>query len=1077
VPARWTEVARIVDEALDLAAEQRAAFLDHACGADAELRREVDAILTGAEASNFLRDPAVVLAAPIFDSSDLADTLGTLVGPYRLVRELGHGGMGEVYLAERADGHFQQRVALKLIKRGLDSEEILGRFLAERQVLARLNHPHIARLLDGGVTAEGQPWFAMEYVEGVPLHRYCDDGRLDLEQRLAVFGKVCEAVQYAHRGLVVHRDLKPSNILVTATGEIKLLDFGIAKALTAEAEDVAVTRPEQRMMTPAYAAPEQLRGEPVTTATDVYALGAILYLLLTGQPAHQLAGCSRSERERIILEIEPEPPSIVVQGTDRAALRRRLAGDLDSIVLQALRKDPARRYPSVEALLDDLERRRTGLPVRARPGSVGYRTRKFIARHRLAMGSGALVFLALAAGLGGTLWQARATALEAAKARAVRDFVVGLFRVSQPEESRGREITARELLARGARRVDSELARQPELQGELLDVLGVIHRDLGLYAEADTLLRRSIELSRGRRGGSDREEAGRLTEWARVLAARGEYARAESLLVDARARLLSRHPADSAAAATLSALGALRRQQGRFAEAEALYHEALEIDRGARGGGPLRVAEDLDQLGLVLEEAGLLTAADTAYQQALALRRERLDADHPRTIESLHHLGALRGKQGEYADAERIQREVLERRRRVYPAGHPEIAYALQSLAGTLQIQGGYAEAEQLNLEALAILRQRLGPEHPETVELERNLATLLYEKGDLRQAESRFRAVWATWQRSLGSEHPTTLGAANDLAAVLKYQQRYGEAEPIYRETLASRRRLLGDAHPDVGESWGNLAELLYDAGRLPEAERAYRQTLAIYTASLPAGHVFISGSLLGLGAVLTDRGRPSEGEPLLREALRLRLDKFGPADRRTAKAQRALGMCLASLGRRQEAERLLLDSHRTLASATNWYHRTLRQQTARDLAALYQAWGRRDDAAAWERRTVGPYRLSAFPPSATYAVSSSGRPGTPDHSIFRAIPGPSGRTSITPPVRNATESVPQRVAPWARSASGPVPESVATQSAFGSAHGTTRANTGSPSRTPSVDSALARWAGGTGSATCDDFSARRDR
>jgi serine/threonine-protein kinase len=955
VSARWTEVAKILDEALDLPPAERTAFLDQACGSDAELRREVDVILAGAEAPDFLRDPAAVLAAPIFDSADLETTLGALVGPYRLVRELGHGGMGEVYLAERADGHFQQRVALKLIKRGMDSEELLVRFLAERQVLARLNHQHIARLLDGGVTADGQPWFAMEYVEGVPLHRYCDDRKLGLEERLAVFAKVCEAVQYAHRSLVVHRDLKPSNILVTATGEIKLLDFGIAKALTADTENVAVTRPEQRLMTPEYAAPEQLRGDPVTTATDVYALGAILYLLLTGRTAHQLGGRPRAERERVILELEPEPPSVAVRGTDRAALGRRLAGDLDAIVLRTLRKDPARRYPSVEAVLDDLERRRTGLPVRARATSVGYRSRKFIGRHRLAIGAGALVFLALAAGLGGTLWQARATALEAAKARAVRDFVVGLFRVSQPEESRGREITARELLARGAQRVDSELSRQPELQGELLDVLGVIHRDLGLYAEADSLLRRSIELSRARRGGHDREEAGRLTEWARVLAARGEYPRAESLLVDARAMLLAQGLEDSSTAATLSVLGGLRRQQGRFGEAEALYQEALKIDRSPRGGGPLRLADDLDQLGVVLEDAGNLIAADSVYQQALVIRRDRLDADHPRVIESLHHLAALREKQGEFAAAERLEREVLERRRRVYPAGHPEIAYALQSLAGTLQIQGGYPEAERLNLEALTILRERLGPEHPETMELERNLATLLYEKGDLRQAESRFRTVWATWQRSLGSEHPTTLGAANDVAAVLKYQQRYGEAEPIYRETLASRRRLLGDGHPDVGESWGNLAELLHDAGRLPEAERAYRQALAIYTAALPPGHVYISGSLLGLGAVLTDRGHPSEGEPLLREALRLRVEKFGAGDRRTARAQRALGVCLASLGRRREAERLLLDSHAALASATNWYHRTLKRQTVRDLVTLYDGWGRREDAAAFRSEADG--------------------------------------------------------------------------------------------------------------------------
>jgi eukaryotic-like serine/threonine-protein kinase len=949
VPDRWSEVARILDDALELAPERRAAFVAEVCGGDAELRAEVEAVLAGAEAEDFLRDPAVVLAAPMLEPTGSPDAGGELIGPYRLLHELGHGGMGVVHLAERADGHFQQRVALKLIKRGMASDEILRRFLAERQVLARLNHQHIARLLDGGVTAEGQPWFAMEYVEGVPLHHYCDDHGLGLEERLAVFGKVCEAVQYAHRSLVVHRDLKPSNILVTPSGEIKLLDFGIAKALTAEAEDVTVTHPEQRLMTPEYAAPEQLRGESVTTATDVYALGAILYLLLTGRPAHRLAGRTRMERERVILEIEPDPPSQAVRGTDRASLRRRLAGDIDTIVQQALRKEPTRRYPSVEALLDDLDRRRTGLPLRARPAPVGYRARKFVGRHRLAMGVAAVVFLALAAGLAGTLWQARATAREAAKARAVRDFVVGLFRVSKPEESRGREVTARELLGRGARRVDGELAQQPELQAELLDVLGVIHRDLGLYAEADSLLRRSIELARARGGGNDRREAERLTEWARVLAARGQYARAESLLVDARAILLARGPEDSIAAATLSALGGLRRQQGRYAEAEALYVQALKIDRSPRGAGPLRLADDLDDLGVVLEEAGNLARADSMYQQALSLRRERLDADHPRVIASLHHLGALREKQGEYAAAERLDREVLERRRRVYPAGHPEIAYALQGLASTLQIQGGYPEAEALNLEALAVLRERLGPDHPEAVELERNLATLLYEKGDLRQAEARFRTVWAAWQRSLGSEHPTTLGAANDLAAVLKYQRRFAEAEPLYRETLASRRRLLGDGHPDVGESWGNLAELLHDTGRLAEAERAYRQTLAIYTAALPGGHALISGSLLGLGAVLTDRGRGAEAEPMLREALRLRVEKFGSGDRRTAKAQRALGVCLASLGHRREAERLLLDSHHTLASATNWYHRTLWRQTTRDLVTLYDRWGRPDQATAF--------------------------------------------------------------------------------------------------------------------------------
>jgi tetratricopeptide (TPR) repeat protein/predicted Ser/Thr protein kinase len=881
------------------------------------------------------------------------DLHGALIGPYRLLRELGQGGMGVVYLAERADGQFEQRVALKLIKRGMDSDDILRRFLGERQVLARLSHAHIARLLDGGITAEGQPYFAMEYVDGVPLYRYCAERSVGFEDRLRLFRDVCEAVQYAHRSLVVHRDLKPSNILVTSAGEIKLVDFGIAKVLYEDVADRSVTRTDQRLMTPDYAAPEQIRGEPVTTATDVYALGAILYQLLTGRTPHQFTGSSRAERYRIILEVDPQPPSRTVSATVEA---RRLRGDLDFIVLRALRKDPARRYPSVDALIEDLDRHRTGLPIRARPDSVAYRARKFIGRHRLGATVVALGVLALAAGLGGTLWQARATAREAAKARVVKDFVVSLFRVSQPEESRGREITARELLERGARRIDSGLAREPELQAELLDVLGVIHRDLGLYPEADTLLRRAVQLSRATLGETHPNVAARLTDWAGVLAARGEFSRAESLLTGAR-DILRRTlgPEDTSVATTLSALASVHRRKGDFARAESLYREALRIDRSARVTDQLRVAEHLDNLGLVLEEAGQLKGADLSYQESLALRRELLDPDHPQVITSVHHLATLREKQGEFTEAERLEREVLERRRRIYPAGHPEIAYALQSLASTLQIQGGYAEAESLNLDALAILRARLGADHPETLELVSNLATLKYEKGDLKGAETAFRELYAAWRRSLGEEHPTTLQALNDVAAALKYQRRYAEAEPLYREALALRRKRLGDAHPDVAMAWGNLAELLAERGAFAEAEGAYRRTLATLRSALPPGNVYISGVLLSIGAALIDQGRPGEAEPLLREALALRIEKLGPEDRRTARAQRTLALCLMALGHRDEAEKLLLGSYKTLAAATNWYHRTLREHTLQDLVALYQASGRRAEAAKYQALLTG--------------------------------------------------------------------------------------------------------------------------
>ena len=945
---RWPEVDRILDVVLELAPEERPTYLDQACAGDDGLRAEVDAVLAGAEARVFFESPALAFADPLVDA-EAARLDRDIVGPYRLGRELGHGGMGVVYLAERADGHFEQRVALKLIKRGRDSDEIQRRFLNERQVLARLNHPHIAKLLDGGVTAEGQPWFAMEYVDGEPLNRYCEERELGLDERLALFGDVCEAVQHAHRSLVVHRDLKPSNILVTPAGEIKLLDFGIAKVLSPDLEDVTVTRAEERLMTPEYAAPEQIRGEQITTVTDVYALGAILYLLLTGRPAHQLAGRTPTERERIVCEVEPEPPSTLVRGTARDRLRRRLAGDLDTIVLKALRKEPARRYPSVEALLEDVERHLTGLPVRARPDSVVYRTRKFLGRHRFAVAGAAVVFLSLAAGLAGTLWQARATSREAAKARAVKDFLVGLFQVSKPEESRGREITARELLQRGARQVDSGLARQPELQSEMLDVLGVIHRDLGLYPEADTLLRRATQLSRALRGETHAEVATRLTDWASVVAARGEYARAESLLMRANAIREANGPGDTAAASTLSALGSVQRQQGNFARAETLYTRALEIDSGPGGGDPLRISDDLDNLGIVLEEAGHLPRADSAYQKALALRYQVLDQDHPRVITSLSHIAALREKQGEYVEAERLGREVLSRRRRVYPEGHPEIAYAMQNLATTLQIQGSYSEAESLSVQSLELLRTRLGPDHPETLELVSNLATLKYEKGDLPGAEAAFRELLSAWKRSLGDEHPTTLQALNDVAAALKYQRRYVEAEPLYRRTLAVRRKQLGDSHPSVADSWYNLAELLQETGELKESEQAYRNALAILQVVLPAGHINIAGSYIGLGSVLTDQGRAREAEPLLRQALALRMEKLGPDDRRTAKAQRTLGVCLVALGHRAEAEGLLLASWRTLARAKNWYHRTLGTQNLRDLVALYESWGRPAEAARY--------------------------------------------------------------------------------------------------------------------------------
>ncbi|HSB55806.1 MAG TPA: serine/threonine-protein kinase, partial [Gemmatimonadales bacterium] len=439
--------------------------------------------------------------------------------------------------------------------------------------------------------------------------------------RLALFEDVCDAVRYAHQSLVVHRDLKPSNILVTQQGQVKLLDFGIAKLLEegrtagqGEGQEPPATRTELRMLTPEYAAPEQVRGEPVTTATDVYALGAVLYELLTGQRAHRFERHTPAEVERVVCETEPARPSQVAP----APRRRELSGDLDTIVLKALEKDPLRRYPSAEALLEDLRRYDGGRPIRARPDSLAYRGRKFIRRHRGGVAVSLVAVVLVCAGVGATLYQARAKGREAAKAREVKDFVVNLFQVADPAESRGREITARELLDRGVRRVDSVLGRQPEVQEELLSVLGTIHRELGLYAQADTLLSRAVEVAKRAYGPDHPEVAARLTDRGTALRELGELAAAESAFqraLDIRRRALGPDHVD--VAYTMGELASTLEGEGKYERAESLSRAVLAIDIRRRGPDHLEGATDLENLGVLVSDRGSLTGADSAYLAAL----------------------------------------------------------------------------------------------------------------------------------------------------------------------------------------------------------------------------------------------------------------------------------------------------------------------------------------------------------------------------------------------------------------------------------------------------------------------------
>jgi len=633
---RWNEIETLFESALDRPREERITWLYGTCD-DPKLRAEVERLLKAHErASGILDTPASLAPEPL-------DVQGQRLGPYRLLREIGRGGMSAVYLAEREDP-YRQHVAVKLLRPGLATSDLVRRFLAERQILATLDHPNIARLLDGGVSDDGRPYFVMEYVEGQPITDYCDAHRLSVDDRLVLFEQVCEAVQYAHRNLVVHRDLKPSNIFVTDDGEVKLLDFGIAKLLDPEAVPAAAphTRTGARPMTLEYASPEQIQGDPITTATDVYALGVVLYELLTGRRPHSTDGTTAGEIERFVCEREPLPPSDAVgkgddapekaaraRSTSANALQRTLRGDLDTIVQKALRKEAERRYASAEQFAADLERHRTGQPVKARPATIGYRVRKFAERHRGGVAV-AVLFVLLLGGYAATVTlQAQRIAeerdrarLEAMKTLHVKDFLIELFGSAGP--SAGDTTALLEVLAGGADRVRRDLAGHPEIRAEMLSALGAVYTQLGQTDAARPLV----------------EEA---------LAAR------RSFFSEPHAEV----------AATLSNLAALEQQAGRPGRAEALYREALDQVRAVRGEGHIAVAQAKNDLAALLETQGRSGAAADLYAEALPVYRRELGSAHGQTATLLMSLAALTCDDGDdaavslYGEALTLERERL----------------------------------------------------------------------------------------------------------------------------------------------------------------------------------------------------------------------------------------------------------------------------------------------------------------------------------------------------------------------------------------------------------------------------------
>ncbi len=787
--ARWERLEEICHAALLRTGPDRAAWLEEACDGDAALRRDALELIAQLE-----RGPAF-LDVPLARVSDAVpdDAAPTMIGPYRVVRPLGHGGMGDVVLALRDVDGAQQPVAIKLIRRGMDSDEIVRRFQQERRILASLHHPHIAQLQDAGATNDGRPFLVMEFVEGEPLDEYCERRRLGLTQRLRLIVTICGAVQHAHRNLVIHRDLKPSNILVTTSGEPKLLDFGIGKVLEPDpGAGAPATRSELRVLTPEYAAPEQLRGDSVTTATDVHGLGLLLYRLIAGRHPWAVAGRPREAIEQAILSEPPTRPSRVAP----AAERRRLAGDLDTIVLKALHKEPARRYATAAALAEDLERHLAGHPVAARPDTFGYRLGKFVQRNPW----GAAAFGLAAAGLAALAVQSRVQSARLARERdavvEVRDFLLETFgaRAAGGGET---PVAARELLDQQAATLGVAYADRPARHAEMLQVLAEGYERLGLYAPAEQKAREALALRRGD-GAEGPVELG----------------------------------------AALGTLGWIRVQQDANAEADTLLRAAVASHREAGPPGRRGLARALNDLGVLLSEVGDLDRAEAALTEALELRRRWFPNEQRAIGTTASNVAALRYRRGDYARAAALTEEALEALRRAVGPNHQRAMIAQSNLATMRMVMGDWAAAETQLRDLVDRQAAAQGRTHPVTLRAMQSLATSLARQGRPVEAESLQREALAAQETALGPTHALTAVSRRSLGNTLGMMSRYEEANAVLQRALTDLRRAYGPVHVEVGEVLDAFAQVARRRGDHETAAVWFRQALAVLDSAVGRSH-----------------------------------------------------------------------------------------------------------------------------------------------------------------------------------------------------------------------------------------------
>jgi serine/threonine protein kinase/Tfp pilus assembly protein PilF len=834
---RVQRIRAIFDAVIDLPPDQRSAALDRLTEGDAALRRDVEAVILRSErTAPALESPAVAIAGE--SAASARSLVGERIGPYTVVRLVGMGGMGAVYEATRTDDQYRKRVAIKIVQRDLDSELTLARFRRERQILASLEHPNIAALYDGGVMADGRPFLVMEYIEGAPITMWCNARSLPLRDRVALFRQVCAAVHHAHKNLVIHRDLKPGNILVADDGTVKLLDFGIAKLLGGDASDGAessmpLTRGGARAFTPEYASPEQIRGEPLTTASDLYSLGVVLFELLTGRRPHQPKSRAIVDIERAVLDTPaPRPSSVITDdtgdsfgGQSPARIRQRLHGELDSITLTALHAEPGRRYASAEAFGDDLHNYLDDLPVRAQRDWVGYRLAKFAQRNTAATVASALVVIALVGGTIATAVQARraraeqANALvEQAKAQEVSGFLQGLLASVRPESGR-RDALVSQVLDSAARRVEHDLIAQPDVRAEIETVIGQSYRGLGRYDDAERHLKTGLML------------------------------RQQSTGLQSRSTAIG-----------LSSLGQLYLDQGALDSAKQVFEQAIALQRDRGQVDDSLYASMLSDLGSVAHNQGRDADAEHFHRQALEIQSRVIGPRSDLTAMSLNDVGVAAGVQGRLAEAESLHREALAIVRANNPAANDRVAGVLADLAGVLDLEGKAAAADSAYVETLALRKEVLGPDHPDYALTLFNYSGFVFDQKRYREAAEFAREILALRGKTLPESHPAVAAALQTLGKSLDKLGDPAGAERALTESLALRKKYLAADSWLIASAEGTLAEHYASVKQYPRAEEMMLNAQRLYVKSLGETNSRTAVNTRRLVALYTAWGKPEK-------------------------------------------------------------------------------------------------------------------------------------------------------------------------------------------------------------------------